>query len=93
MDLRVEVDIGLKRPATIPPAILEFMVEMDLGLKRTSTVYLAKVEFIIVVTMLEVGLGLKRPDTIYLATLEQKFMVMGEVYIDPIQFTIPPMNQ
>ena len=28
-----------------------------------------------------------------IVNMEQKFMVMGEVYIDPIQATVPPMNQ
>ena len=67
------VDIGILRPATLPPAIMGFfivvmMVEVYIGLLRPDTLNLAMVEFIIVetkvVTVVEVDISLKIPVTL-----------------------------
>ena len=78
------MDIGLNRPAIIPPTIvttMEFLMmellkclwvmeNVDRGLLRSATLPLAIADFITVVMMVEVNLDLNRPATLPITIVE-----------------------
>ena len=75
------LDIGLKRPAILPPTSVTMMIfqtmkvlrclrvteDAYIGLFIPSNISLLIAEFIIVVMMLEVDLGINRPSTLPLS--------------------------
>ena len=77
------LDVGLKIPAIIPPAIilmmvflmkkvlkcLQMMEDLGIGILIPETLSLAIVELIIMVTVVEAYICLKRPSTLFLTIL------------------------